>query len=472
VAADAAVSERLSVALERSVPPLEEIQEPLDDRLDFGPGLAWASVGAIYAKARGHGPPDRWDQILSYGLATGEIGIVRTITSTARGLRDDLGTSYHAIVEAAVFAAVLNALSSRLPGDPVSIEVMARWRRRLARRSLAGSKCPVSFDLVSLAQRVERLWRSRFRRSLGKPINATGRRNLHRRYSFGMGAHLLAATFEWVLKEDISPPAEERTEHRQTIRMLWDFVEWRLRDDPYEPLDEHDGFDRLDDFGLTVIRTIAARIPLAGAAESRMLWEPVLALGPRGEFTVEHMIDCMFLRLYKDADPANFIANWDAMLAFVFAPGWLKGGKWWKGRSILRHMLGIDAANQIAHAPEVMAHVRTLAPYYEAFAADHIAHDDSALASFADFFASTAGARLRLDAIGWIQKALSEDESKLRGNAATAVADLAQALLADHSAELLADREARQALNNVIGRLVRDQAPYALVLQDRARALR
>ncbi|SIN67211.1 hypothetical protein SAMN02745824_1704 [Parasphingorhabdus marina DSM 22363] len=472
VTRDTAVAERLSLALERSMPPLEDIQEPLDDCHDYGPGLAWASVGAIYAKALGYGSPDRWDGILSYALATGEISIVRTITAAARGLRDELGLSYNAIIEVAVFAAVLNGLSPRYHDEPGSIEVILRWRRRLALRSLVASKCPATFDLVSLAQRIERLWKSRFRRSSGQQMNEDGHRNLHRRYSFGMGTQILAATFDWALQEEISPSTDEYAEHRRVIRMLWDFVEWRLRDDPYKPLDEYDGFDRVDDFGLAVIRTIAARIPMGNASESRILWEPVLALGPRGEFTLEHMIDCLFLRLYKNVDPANFIANWDAMLAFVFTPDWLKGGKWWQGRSILRHILGIDAAHQIASNSEVMAHVKALASYYEAFASSHIAHDDSALASFANFFASTAGSSLRIDAIRWIKKALDEDQSKLRGNAGSALAELAQALLAEHSVELIANRDSRQALNNIIGRMVRDQVPYALTLQDRARALR
>lgn len=98
--------------------------------------------------------------------------------------------------------------------------------------------------------------------------------------------------------------------------------------------------------------------------------------------------------------------------------------------------------------------------------------DLRALASFANFFASTAGSSLRLEAIRWIEKALDEDQPKLRGNAGSALADLAQALLAEHGAKLVINRASRQALNNVIGRMVRDQAPYALTLQDRARTLR
>jgi hypothetical protein len=469
---DAAVAERLSIALERPVPLLGDAQEPLDDLLDHGPALVWASVGAIYAKARGYGPPERWDRVLSYGLATGDVGIIRTITASARGLRQELGPSYRAIVETAILAAVLNALTPRIPDEPGSIEVIARWRRRLARRGLAAGSCSARFDLVSLAQRIERLWISRFCRSSEKPIDAQASRTLHRRYSLGFGAHLFPAIFDWALNEDIVPAPDELPEHREAVRMLWDFVEWQLRDGPDEPLDEDDGFDRLDNLGLTIIRTIAALIPLGSATESRKLWEPVLALGPRGEFTLEHMIDCLFLRLYKDIDPANFIGNWDAMLAYVFAPGWAQGGKWWKRRSILRHMLGIDAANQIGHNAIVLAHVKTLAPYYEAYASEHIPHDDSALASFASFFASTAGTSIRLEAIRWIEKALTKDQSKLRGNAGAALAELAQVLLADHRTELVANRESRQALTNVIGRMVRDQAPYALALQDRARSLR
>lgn len=283
---------------------------------------------------------------------------------------------------------------------------------------------------------------------------------------------MLGVAFEWALVEEDVPPPAEAAAHRQAIRGLWDFVEWRLRGDPYEPVEEHEGLDRLDDFGLRIIRIIAARIPLAGADLSRVLWEPVLSLGPRGEFTVEHMIDCLFLRLYKDADPACFISNWDAMLSFVFAPAWLQGGKWWKGRSVLRHMLGIDAAHQIAQCVAVRDHVKTLARYYEAFAAEHIAHDDGELASFSSFFAETAGAELRMKAIGWIENALDQRAAKLPSNTGSALADLARTLLAEHASELIADRGALQALNNVIGRLVRDQTPYALVLQDRARALR
>lgn len=467
---DQVIMERLSLLLEQSVPPLENIQDPLDTRLDHGPGLVWASIGAIFAKAAGRGLSARWDRILALGLATGDVGVVGTIAAAARGLREELGYSYHAIIEAAVFAAALNELIPRMMEEPGYMAAVSRWRRRLARRPLTASRCSGTVDLVALSQRVERLWRSRYRRSSG---DRRGSRHIpRRRFTYGLDVSLLAATFDWALKADMVPPEEQRWEHRQVLSMLWNFVDWRLRDDPHEPVDEHDGFDRLDDFGLTLIRTIAARIPLGRVTESRSLWEPVLALGPRGEFTLEHLIDLMFLRLYEEVDQAMFIANWDAMLAYVFAPSWANGDKWWKTRSILRHMLGINAAHQIANKPDVMAHVRTLAPYYQTFAANHIAHDDSTLAAFATFFASAAGAELRLQAIRWIEVALAEEGSGLRSDGGGALADLAQVLLTEHSAELVADRVSLQALNNVIGRMVRDQIPYALALQDRARLLR
>lgn len=476
---DPAILGRLSAALDDGVPEPSEIEQAVDGRIEVGPSLGWAMVGAMYAKALGHGRPERWDRMLSYGLATGEIAIVRTIIAAARRLKSELGASYHAVIEAAVFSAALNALIPRMDGEPGSAAAMARWRGRLARRPLAASRNPTTFDLVELAQRVERIWRSRFQRAFGKAIDATGRRNLHRRYSFGLGAHLLAATFDWALEdvswtgeEAVPPPAADLLEHRAIVRMLWDFTDWRLRDDPYEPLEERDGFGRLDDFGLQILRTLAARIPLGNAAESRMLWEPVLALGPRGEFTVEHLIDGLFLRLYKEIDATNFIANWDAMLAFVFEPGWSEGGKFWRAREIMRRMLGLNAANQIANNPQVLAHVKDIAPYFEAFARDHLPHDEAALAAFAEFAASAAGVAIRLDAIQLIEGAISEDTSRVKGNAASALAELAQALLADHSTGLITNPDARRALNNVIGRMVRDQVPYALTLQDRARAVR
>lgn len=99
---DPDIVERLSAALDDGVPDPSEIEQAIDGRIAVGPALGWAMVGAIYAKARGHGRPERWDRMLSYGLATGEIAIVRTIIAAALRLRSELGTSYHAIIEAAV----------------------------------------------------------------------------------------------------------------------------------------------------------------------------------------------------------------------------------------------------------------------------------------------------------------------------------------------------------------------------------
>lgn len=471
-AAKPAVAERLIRALERSVPGTEADEAPADDQLEYGPALAWACMAAVNAKARGLGEGARWDRILSYGLATGDAGIVRTIITAARQMRKDLGAAYDAIVEAGVFGAALNALRPRMEGDPGSPEIAAHWRRRLARRPLAERSCPIAFDLVALAERVDRLWQSRFRREFGTDTHARHWRGRRRRFSLGISTYIVTALFDWALQQDVVPTVQERAEHYRVIRMLWDFAEWQLRGDPDEERSDDDGYGLLDEFGLNIIRTIAARIPLGGVAKGRSLWEPVLALGPRGEFTLEHLIDCYFLRLYKDVDPAHFISNWDAMLAFVFAPGWAKGGRWWKGRSILRHALGLDASHQIANCPKVMAHVANLAPYYERFAAEHIAFDDSVFAAFAYFVASQAGAALRLSAIRWIEAALDQDNSALRNNAASALADLVRVMLEEHSAGLIADQLARQSLTNVIARMVRDQVPYALTLQDRARALR
>jgi len=479
VDSDPAVFDNLTATLAAAVPDSFEFHGTLDGQVHVDPALAWAMVGAIYAKSRSTDDSARWDRMLSFGLATGDSATVRTIIGAARLLKAELGASYYAIIETSVFSAVLNGLVPRMEGEPGSAVAMARWRGRLARRPLAASRHPVTFDLVDLSQRIERIWRSRFERQSGKDIGPVGRCNLHRRYSFGPGIHLLAATFDWALveagwteNEPPPPAAAELAEHRAILRMLWDLTDWRLRGDPYEEaLEEHDGYGMLDDFGLQIQRTIAARVPLGSAAESRMLWEPILALGPRGEYTLEHLINGFFLRLYKDIDADNFITNWTAMVVFIFAPGWSSGGKYWRGREIMRRILGFNAASQIANNPRALAHVVELSPYYETFARDHIPHDDSALAAFASFAAADTGAAIRLAAIDWIEQAIVDDQRRLKGNAAAALAELAQVLLAHHGQELIADARARQALNSVIGRMVRDQAPYALTLQDRARGL-
>jgi hypothetical protein len=89
-----------------------------------------------------------------------------------------------------------------------------------------------------------------------------------------------------------------------------------------------------------------------------------------------------------------------------------------------------------------------------------------------DFAAAAAGAAIRLNAIRWIDDAIGADGSHLKDRAAGALAELAQVLLSTHAGELISTPDARRALNNVIGRMVRDQAPYVPTLQDCARALR
>ncbi|MDB5583421.1 MAG: hypothetical protein JWR80_8597 [Bradyrhizobium sp.] len=469
---DIAAMQRLSDVLRQSV-RLDggEISE-VDDRLEHGPGLLWACVGAVSAKAGGFGSAEIWDRIIALGIATGDAGVIRTIIAVARPVREALGDAWWGIFESAVLAAALDALRPRIDGDPGSILAVGRWRRQLARRPLAGKRDYAGIDLLDLAERVERLSQARFGRAYGENVRPRHWRGRRRRFSLGISTHLLSAAFDWALDDEHDPPSEVLPEHRQILRQLWGFVEWRLRGDPEEQIEDQDGFDRIDDFGLSVLRALAARIPLGTETESRPLWEPVLALGPRGEFTVEHLIACLFLRLYKEIDPAKFSANWSAMLAYVFVPEWQEGGRWYKGRSILRHMLGIDALHQLAACPLVMARVPEFAPYFENFAAHHIAHDDSSLAAFAYFLAAEAGAPLRLRGIQWIETALAQDDRRLRDSASGAIADFANVLLTRHDAALIADRPALQALIDVIARMVRDQVPLALALQDRVRALR
>ncbi len=463
--------DEIAIALDRSVPKIGEEPDSYDGRLDFGPGLPWACLGAVHALAAGIGSKEAWGRMLSYGLATGDPGVIRTIVAAARIRRDGLGPVYGALVENGVLAAALGGLRAAYEGSPGWTAPSAHWRRRLAGLSPLRTRTSGGIGLVALAERVERLWRGRFRRSGVEPrVRVRGRDR--RRYSHGLNGFILSALFDWALVEDSAPSEADLGEHRDVLKRLWAYQDWLIRREPVDDPDDAGTFDRVDDFGLTVLQTIAARIPLGSEVESRQLWAPVLALGPRGEFTVEHLIDCVFLRIYKGVDAAKFNENWDAMVAFVFAPGWSARGRHWRSRSMMRRVLGIDASSQIESNAEVLAHVRTLAPRFEEFAAGHLAHDHDTLAHFARFLASAAGRDLRMSAIGWIEAALRKDDDRLRDGAASALADLARVLLAEHGSELIDRIAVRQSLISVIGRMVREQVPYALALQDRAKGLR
>ena len=470
---DPSLADKLVRTLEQSLPPLKTLlDDPRQTVSDYGTGLAWASIGAVCARANCTMERQRLDRIIRLGLATADVSITSTIISTARSLRTKLGATQGSIVEAGILAAALYALSPRWSDDPGASEVLTRWKTRLIDLSLDTKPLEAGRDLTALSRRIERIWRARFRRLKDQEISGLGRHNLRKRYSLILASHLIAVIYRWALDDQSSPEPEEIEQQRQAIRLLWSFVDWHIRGEPQTDIDDDEGFDRLDDFGISIVRKIAALVPLGQVKESRPLWEPVLALGPRGEFTVEHMIDCYFLRLYKEADPKKFIANWDAMLAFVFDPEWIGRGKWWKARSIRRHLLGINAGHQITSQPEVAAHLETLAPYFETFAAEHLKHDDHELAAFASFFAEAVGATLRMRAAIWIDECISQSDAKLSENAGNALAELVTSLLESHSKELMQNESSREAMNNIVKRLVRDQLPYSLTLQDRARSLR
>jgi hypothetical protein len=432
---------------------------------DVDPRLAWACFAAIGARVTGLGDAPLWERIIVRGIATGDPGIIRTFNSALFPRRRQFGPLWRRVTTLAIFSAALSALrpSEHEPGDAA---IIVRWRRRLALRTLQAevpeARVPA---LLTVARRVERLWQRRFRRAGHATIPAPWRTHRHA-YACGLNAFVVRALFDWTLDYETTPPADELDEHRAVLHGLWAYIDWTMHGGTDDMDDPH--IDRAEEFGLTVLRAIAARVPLADAEKGRRLWEPILALGPAGEFTVEHLIGCFFLRLYRDADPTHFIANWDAMLAYVFAPGWNTNGRWYRARTILAKMLGIHAASQIEHVPAVSHHVAALAPYFEKYATEHLKHDASALRDFARFLAARAGAALRAQALAWLNAAL-EGEDRLRDESGAALAELVTTMLAEDAPMLASDQLVRGGLLKLIGHLVRTNTPMALTLQDRAR---
>ncbi|MBI1685167.1 hypothetical protein [Caulobacter hibisci] len=426
--------------------------------------LRWACLGALNGLLTGVGARADWAKILARGLARGDGGVITQTSLAIFPRRREIPVLWTRVVTLSILGAALQALTpdTHEPGSRARAD---RWRERLAGFDLTASGTTAPTPL-SVAMRVERLWRSRFRRA-GQPGIPAPWRAHRRRYAYGLQRQGVQALYQWSLDREATPSPEDLDDHRTALRDLWAFIDWTMHSGRESDTDD-DTVDRADDFGHTAIRAIAARVRVSDVERGRPLWEPILALGPAGEYTVEHFIDVFFLRAYDEADAEPFVANWEAMLEFVFAPGWADRGRYYHASDLRRHMLGLDAADAIGRSPGILAHVPRLARFYEAFAETHLARDDRALRDYARFLTRSAGAALRAQALDWLNGVLVA-KSSLRDGAGSALAELVMAILKEDAARLKSDAGFRDPLLVLVGHLARIGTPDALVLQDRVR---
>ena len=440
-----------------------------DGRMLWAQALAFAGLAAANRLAAGDEDRVLWQRVIRSVVTSGDPGAMGTVIAELRLYRDELPYLWLRTLKLGIFVCALQALKPQYGDEDAIPERLEQWRRRLRQQSIdENGENPNDWDLCGLAERVERIWRSRMVRLRTRD---DWRGQLRRRFSNGLNIPSLQALFVWALSEEVVPAANERAEHRIALQKLWEFETWNLcRDNGQEEEEEPDELSQVSELGLSVIRVIASRTAVGPYEECRVLWEPIVGLGARGGFNVEHFIDCYFLRLYKEHDPNSFVESWRAMLAQVFEPTWTSTGRWYRAREIRKHLLGFYAASQLAHSVAVMDQLPSLLEYYRAFAEHDLLHDDSAIEGMSYFLTSAAGRALRLEGIHWLEKAI-RGSGRLRQETTTALTEFVDTVLNQHDTQLLAAADTRAALIRLIAQLVEAQAPLALALQERIRSL-
>jgi len=135
-------------------------------------------------------------------------------------------------------------------------------------------------------------------------------------------------------------------------------------------------------------------------------------------------------------------------------------------------LLGLHAHVALSQAAAIRDRLAELTEYYRRWARDAMPSDEDDVATFCYFLTTEAGRALRLEGVVWIAAALATNESFRRGATGNNVAEAIDTILTHHAVELVAQPAARNAIIDVVARLVRAQVATAMGLQQRIAALR
>jgi hypothetical protein len=167
--------------------------------------------------------------------------------------------------------------------------------------------------------------------------------------------------------------------------------------------------------------------------------------------------------------------RWQPMMEFcVLNKEWSKGGPWYYGQRIERHVLGFGEADRLSRLTNHAQLLTEMHPLYEAWAANRLSGDEDNLAGLCGFLSSTVGRPLRLDGLLWIataMKAKPEVGNWYRDRASNAFMELLDVLVSEHATELVVDQASRQALLDLVAHAVSRQLTAAQALQERIRRL-
>jgi hypothetical protein len=471
LAENAAVQQRAQSIIDAAITGISVESELRGPRIWRAP--SHLEFAAYFAVERWIAEPSKQnDERVLRLLTSGDEEAVQVLVWSAYRNREVLGQRWWRLLYLALLWSGLSVLAPRY-GDEEGEKVRwQRWCRWLRTQSLsAGNTTVGSIDPLGVAERIERLelkrWQRRYARDGRRFTKEPGQR-----LSGSLDTGFLQNAFGWLFGNRTGRviPARELEMHRQLVGAFWAHQAWWQSGGGK---DENDDYKPMYEFGYVILDEIARLIVESPATAGPTLWRPVFALGPKGHYAVGHFLTSWFSQITDATVVAEFAKRWRPMIEFmVLDEEWAKGGRWYYGQQLERHVLGFGAHDYLKRVPGHAALISTMRDLVEVWAKKRLTRDEDNLAGFCGFLSTEAGKPLRMDGLQWIAEAMkaNPDLGKwFRDRTSNAFMEFLDVLVSEHAGELARHGKARQALLDLAAHAVSRQLTAALALHERIR---
>lgn len=438
--------------------------------------LRFAAIGALYA-AINTKDSGSWDQMLLSVISGRDQSAIGGLMREAARNRVLLGPVWYQLMSLLILAAGLDRLAPHWEDDPAVTVRWNRWLARLRSQPVFGTNADLArFNPINITRRVERLLVIRSTRL--QPDICEGMRTQGRKRQFtGLNWHILNVGFNWLIDHELVEVNVSAPENHSLIARLWRFEEWRMvgeRDDMEVDGEDNEAgeYDLPSELGYSILRIAPTFILAPPIGEADPIWRQILGLGPDGHYAINNFIGSWFLTLLRKHDPSRFMVEWQAMIDYAFAANWCSGRRWYRGREMFVNLLGFNASRELTQGSVICERLPELLPYYRRWAEEHLAGDEDNIAIFSHFLTSQPGQSLRLEGLIWLNSALVQTERLNRLSTGNSIAEAIDAILLQHTTDLISQPASRDAMIAIVARLVREQVGTAMDLQKRIGNLR
>ncbi len=438
------------------------------DRISGDEALSFAAIGALSA-ALAADNPGGWDATLVQILSSRDRGAINTLMTTAYRHREELGPAWYRLNFVLLLVSALDRLTPRYDEDDRAA-IWQRWLTRLRSQPIFGTDATIAVvDSANIARRAERLLeRRRARQNPHRPARLSGK---SRRFA-GLSSHILEAGYAWLLDHENDGSLALETENHRLVDDLWAFEAWRMEGERGGDDDDDEEYDLPSGLGYAILRIAPTFVMARASADDNPLWQAILAIGPNGYHATEQFAAGWFLLPFKPQDTDRFMAIWKAMLDTAFAADWSSGRRWYRGRQMIVKLLGLHSHAALSQANEIRARLPELVDYYRRWAQSDMARDEDELGTFCHFLTTEAGRHMRLEGACWVRDAMNMSDRFYRTGTANTVAEMVDCALAQNGDDLLRQQPVRDAVIDIVARLVVAQVPTAMGLQARLAALK